>query len=125
MSDGKLLARSHQELAAARLLADSGFAAQAVSRSYYSAFFAAEAALLELGETRSKHSGVIAAFIRLVVHEGGLDSQAGRLLRSLFDRRGQADDSPGPVPVEEGERAIDDATAVVDAVAEWLTTHPR
>jgi hypothetical protein len=35
----------------ARLLADKGFEAQAVSRAYFAAFFAAETALLALGET--------------------------------------------------------------------------
>lgn len=74
----------------------------------------------ELGETRSKHSGVISAFIKIVVHGAGLDARPGRLLRSLFDRRGQADYSMDPVPEEEGDRAIADATAVVDAVEEWL-----
>jgi hypothetical protein len=33
-------------------LADKGFEAQAVSRAYFAAFFAAETALLALGETR-------------------------------------------------------------------------
>ena len=55
------LERSRHELAAARLLADNGFPAQAISRAYYAAFYAAEAALLGIGEVRSKHAGVIAA----------------------------------------------------------------
>jgi uncharacterized protein (UPF0332 family) len=120
VSDGGFLLRSRQELAAARLLLDASFVAQAISRSYYGAFYAAEAALFELGETRSKHAGVIAAFIHLVIREGGLDPRTGRLLRSLFDRRGQADYSTEAVPAEEGEQAIDDADAVVDAVESWL-----
>jgi uncharacterized protein (UPF0332 family) len=41
--------RCREELAAARLLADKGFEAQAVSRAYLAAFFAAETALLALG----------------------------------------------------------------------------
>ncbi len=116
MRKGGLLARSRQELAAARLLVQGGFAAQGISRSYYAAFYAAEVAQLELGKTRSKHSGVISAFIRI----RGLDERTGRLLRSLFDRRGQADYSMDPVPTEEGVRAIEDATAVLDAVEQWL-----
>jgi uncharacterized protein (UPF0332 family) len=120
-----LLARSRQEVDAARLLAKGGFAAQAVSRSYYAAFYAAEAALLDLGETRSKHSGVVSAFVRLVIHERGLDPVAGRLLRSLFDRRGQADYSADPVPEQEAGVAISDAIAVVNAVEAWLATRAR
>ena len=117
MSSAGLMARAEEELRAARHLAGGGFAAQAVSRSYFAAFYAAEAALLELGETRSKHSGVVAAFVRLVAPEA--DRDTGRLLRSLFDRRGQADYSPGAVPPEEAEQAIVDAEQVVNAIATW------
>jgi uncharacterized protein (UPF0332 family) len=112
-----LMARAEKELAAARLLAHGGFAAQAVSRAYYGAFYAAEAVLLELGETRSKHSGVVAAFVRLVVQPEGIDADAGRLLRSLFDRRAQADYSEAAVPPEEAAAAIDDAETVILAAA--------
>ena len=47
-----LLARAHTELEAARVLVGAGFLDQATSRAYYAAFFAAEAALLTLGESR-------------------------------------------------------------------------
>jgi uncharacterized protein (UPF0332 family) len=115
-----LLTRASQELAAARVLADAGFAAQAVSRAYFAAFYSAEAALLELGEARSKHSGVIAAFVQAIVSTHGVDERAGRLLRDLFERRGQADYSTDPVPAVEARRAIDDADFVVAAVVSWL-----
>ena len=114
------LDRAHQELAAARLLQESGFAAQAVSRAYSAAFYAAEVALLRLGETRSKHAGLIAAFIRLVVRNGDCDERAGRLLRSLFERRGQADYTTDPVPPPEAERAVADAETIVTLIEAWL-----
>ena len=116
------LERSRQELTAAKLLNDNGFPGQAVSRSYYAAFYAAEAALLRLGEVRSKHAGVIAAVGRLLVVERGLDPRAGRLLRSLFERRSRADYDAETVPPEEGARAIDDAAFVVSAMEPWLKT---
>lgn len=115
------LHRARQELAAAGLLADNGFAAQAVSRAYYAAFYAAEAALSSVGETRSKHAGVVAAVATLLVRERGLDPQAGQLLRSLFERRSRADYDLDTVPADESTRAVADATLVVDAVAAWLT----
>lgn len=120
MSDRTGLERCWEELAAARLLASEGFEAQAVSRAYFAAFFAAEAALLALGETRSKRSGVISAFIRLLVRGGQLDEEVGRLLRSLFERRNQADNPPIDVPAEEADAAIRDAERVVSAVQAWL-----
>ncbi len=93
------LDRCREELAAARLLADKGFEAQAISRAYFAAFFAAETALLVL------------------------DEEAGRLLRSLFERRNEADYSPVDVPLDEANAAIRDAGRVVGAVEEWLTHH--
>jgi uncharacterized protein (UPF0332 family) len=114
------LDRSRQELAAARLLADQGFEAQAVSRAYFAAFFAAETALLALGETRSKHSGVISAFVHRLVRGGELEEETGRLLRSLFERRNQADYSSVEVPLEEADAAVRDAERVVRAVEVWL-----
>jgi uncharacterized protein (UPF0332 family) len=114
------LERCWEELAAARLLAGKGFEAQAVSRAYFAAFFAAEAALMALGETRSKHAGVVSAFVHLLIRGGQLDEEIGRLLRSLFERRNQADYSPVDVPAEEADAAIRDAERVVSAVKTWL-----
>ena len=114
------LGRARQELGASRLLADGGFNPQAVSRACFATFYAAETALAEVGETRSKHSGVVAAFVQRCVRDEGANTQAGRLLRSLFDRRAQADYGVTTVPPEEAERAVRDATFVVDAIAAWL-----
>jgi uncharacterized protein (UPF0332 family) len=114
------VARARTELAAARLLVDNGFGAPAVSRAYYAAFYAAEAALLRLGETRAKHSGVVSAFGRLLVRDRGVDERAGRLLRSLFERRSQAHYGLDEVPDAEARRAVDDADTVVGIINEWL-----
>lgn len=123
MTDRTGLERCWEELAAARLLAGKGFEAQAVSRAYFAAFYAAEAALLALGETRSKHSGVVSAFVHLLVRGGQLDEEIGRLLRSLFERRNEADYSPIDVPAEEADAAIRDAERVVSAVQTLRTEH--
>lgn len=120
MSSG--LARANEELAAAQLLADHRFAAQAVSRSYYAAFYAAEEALLVIGEVRSKHAGVVAAVGRLLVGERGLEPAAGRLLRSLFERRSRADYDLGGTPQEEATRAVADATTVTDLIRGWIAS---
>ena len=90
------LDRSRQELDAARLLAGSGYARQAVSRAHF------------------------AAFGKRVVREGELDESEGRLLRSLFERRNDADYALSDVPSEEAARALADAERFVDAVKTWL-----
>ena len=114
------MTRARQDLAAAQLLVENGFSAQAVSRAYYAAFYAAEAALLTLGVSRSKHSGVVSAFGELVVVKGGVDGEVGRLLRRLFNRRGEADYSFGPVSEDRGTEALNEATRFVEAVKAWL-----
>lgn len=121
MTPGDPLERSRTELAAARHLAEGNFTAQAISRAYYAAFYAAEVAVQALGETRSKHSGVIAAFVTLLVRSGAVEPQIGKLLRSLFDRRSAADhdwvDRPSAAVAD---AAIHDAEQVVGAVDRWL-----
>ncbi|MGH2963035.1 MAG: HEPN domain-containing protein [Solirubrobacterales bacterium] len=121
MSEGidALLSRASQELDAAGVLADNDFPRQAASRAYYGAFYAAEAALLVLGETRSKHSGVVSAFGRLVVKEGGLDPEIGRLLSDLYAERAEADYGEG-TGSEEAAGAIADAERFVKAAQEWI-----
>jgi uncharacterized protein (UPF0332 family) len=119
------LSRSRQEIDAARLLADGDFAAQAISRAYYAAFYAAEQALASLGESRSKHSGVIAAFGKLVIREGELDEKIGRVLRSLFEQRNDVDYGEAVASREDAERAIRDAERFIDAVASWLADTPK
>ena len=116
----KRMDRWVEEIGAARILAREGFAPQAVSRSYYAAFYAAEAALLSLGQSRSEHAAVVSAFERVVVEEQGVDERAGRLLRSLHDRRSDADSNVGPVPGTEADQAIEDAETVVEIVSTWL-----
>jgi uncharacterized protein (UPF0332 family) len=114
------LERGRRELAAIRVLADAGFATQAVSRAYYAAFYAAEAAL-PLGQSRSKHAGVIAAFVEYVVKGGGLDRGCGRILNTLFERRNAADyDEKGAANPDDADAAIEQAEMFVDAVAKWL-----
>lgn len=114
------IARARTELEAARLLACHDYADAAVSRAFHAAFRAAETALLVLGETRAEHSDVVSAFVRRVVRERALDPAAGRLLRSLFNRRGLADHSDVPAPPAEAAAALADAAFVIDAVADWL-----
>jgi uncharacterized protein (UPF0332 family) len=118
------LERSRRELEAARLLAMNDFAAQAISRAYYAAFYAAESALTSLGQTRSKHSGVVAAFGRQVVRERGVDQETGRILRSLFEQRNNSDYGEADASRSDAEFAIRDAQRFVDAVDLWLADTP-
>lgn len=118
MSSG--IARAREELFAAHLLSTTGFAAQAVAQAFRAALTAAEAALLLLDRAPGpEQAPIVAAFLRHVVRERGLDTAAGRRLRSLHNRAAQAD-ADGNVPQSEAPPAIADATQVVELVADWI-----
>lgn len=115
------LARATSDLDASRLLLDGGFTDQAASRAYYAAFYAADAALLRLGETRSSHAGLIAAFGSLVVKKGGFEPGVAALLRELFDLRNDADyELLGSITRDHAHWAITSAERFVSAVRAWV-----
>jgi hypothetical protein len=115
------IARAREELFAAHLLATTQFAAQAVALAQRGALAAAEAALEALDRVPpAEAAALVSTFLRQVVRERGLDPEAGRLVRSLYNRALLAD-ADGAAPLDEAPRAIADATAVVDAVDDWLT----
>ncbi len=116
----QLLARGREELRAAQVLLDAGFPSQALSRAYIAAFDAAAAALESIGEMPHTRTGVISAFGRRIVSEGGLDHEVGRNLRRLFDDRDYVDYALGQAPTEEARAAISDAGRLFDATVQWI-----
>jgi uncharacterized protein (UPF0332 family) len=119
------IARAREELFAAHLLATTGFAAQAVGLSFRAALAAAEAALMLIDRAPDpRPAAVVSAFVGNVIRERGLDPDAGRLLRSLFNRAEQAH-ADGAVPQAEAPVALADATVVVDVVDDWIKESQR
>ena len=118
-----LLERGRVEIRAARSLSENGFHSQSISNAYYAAFFSAEGALLALGETRSKHSGVISAFGQFVIKGGGLDPNIGLSLRRLFQLRNEAVYDGAAVDADRARSSIVEAESFVAAVEAWLKTH--
>jgi hypothetical protein len=116
------LGRAREDLGASLALIDAGFRAQAVTSAYFAAFHAASAALLSLGESRSKHSGVISAFGELVVRDGGFDRPTAKVLSGLFDDRNEADYDLGVVSSEEARESLADARRFVEAVDDWIAS---
>ena len=115
------LRRAEESLAAARELLDSGHCDFAASRSYYAAFYGANALLLSKGISRSKHSGTISAFHRYVVKTGEVPEECGKIIGELFELRGIADyGGTEHVDSEAAEDAIEKAERFVQAIRESL-----
>jgi uncharacterized protein (UPF0332 family) len=118
------LDRGREELRAATVLLDAGFPSQALSRAYLGALRAAEAALLTVDDAPSTPAGVVSAFRRRVVVQGGLDPDHGRALRRLYEDRRDVDHALADAPPDEARRAIGDAGAFVEAAARWIDAQP-
>lgn len=123
MSTG--IARAREELFAAHLLGTTGFAAQTVGLAFRAALAAAEATLVLLDKpSAAEPAAVVAAFVRHAVRDRGMDPDAGRRLRSLYNRDVQAA-ADGAVPQPEAGLALADATVVIDVVEAWIKTSQR
>ena len=85
------LERAETNLQVARELLDKGYHDVSASRSYYIAFYAASALLLNEGFDTSKHSGLIALVHRHFVKRGKLSKEQGRNLNWLFELRSVGD----------------------------------
>lgn len=83
--------KAYQTLAAADHNYNEGFYETAVNRAYYAAFYAATALLEAVGETRSKHSGVLAAFAQHFIKTGILPANLSKIYHQLLDNRERSD----------------------------------
>lgn len=75
-----LLNKAINSLAAAKVLFDDEYYEFCVSRTYYSMFYIAEAFLLDLNLTFSKHSAVISGFGKAFISTKNIDSKFHRYL---------------------------------------------
>lgn len=90
-----LLEKSRKSLAAATLLSRDGFTEAAISRAYYAAFYLAQAALATKDISRSKHSGVIAAFGEHLTKKKLLPESLHKTFVSLYENRITSDYTVG------------------------------
>ena len=85
------LQRAEESLNAAKELLAKTFYDSAVSRAYYTAFYAASALLLHEDFSFSKHSAVLSAIHQHFVKTGRLDVKFGKDLNWLFEMRNISD----------------------------------
>lgn len=117
--------RARQELHAARVLLEAGLPSQAVAHAAEAVHQIAVAALDIAGETAETDAGVISAFGRRVVVEGGLDRELGRAARKLFEDRRHVDRALLDATPHDARRAIAEAERLLDATRRWIARRAR
>ena len=119
----ELVQKTRESLEAAELLHREGYHDFAVSRGYYAMFYIAEAALLSLGLSFSKHSAVVAAFGQHFVEPGHVAEHLHRYLLDAFDLRMVADyDATGTVGESRARQMLEWAGEFVQETARFLAT---
>lgn len=76
-----------RSLASAASSIEHGFYNTAINRAYYALFYAASGLLLIHNITRSKHSGIVAAFRRQFVQAGLIEPEYSDIYGDLMDAR--------------------------------------
>ena len=105
-----LLSQAELRLLAARHLLKTGFCDDAVSRAYYSMYFAATAMFLARGIRVKTHRGLVARFGQEFVKKGLIEAHFGRILRIAEELRSEADYSiMRQISDEEAVANVDDA----------------
>lgn len=86
-----LLSKAHESYHATQVLLDAGHAEFAAARAYYTMFYVAQAILLEVNLSFSKHSAVIVAFGREFIKTGKIPPEFHRYLIEAQEARLTAD----------------------------------
>ncbi|HWI75179.1 MAG TPA: UPF0158 family protein [Baekduia sp.] len=114
------LARAHDEAAAARVLLDAGFPAQAMACAYHAALAAAEATLIATGLTPATPAGIVSAFCHQLVTGADLAPDHARALRRLYEDHATIDHGLDDPPAAEATAALAAADAIREACEQRL-----
>ncbi len=116
-----LLSQAELRLKAARHLLKSGFYDDAVSRAYYSMYFATSALFLTRNIQVKTHRGLIARFGQEFVEKGLIERHFGRMLRIAEELRSEADYSiTREISEEEAAATVEDAEKFLHKAREVL-----
>lgn len=115
------LSKARDKARVARELLAKGEWDDAVSRAYYAAFHAAQAALLTEGQRGETHKGLITLFGFLLVKTGKFDKKWGKFLASLKDDREAGDyDALSWIDEATAQRAVYEADEFVASVERYI-----
>ena len=116
-----LIGKAKRRLDAAYHLLGEGFYEDAVSRAYYSMYFAAKALLLKRDITVKTHKGLLSKFGLEFVDEGVVEKYYGRALRIAEELREEADYSISrEISKEEAEAIVEDADKFLVRIKEAI-----
>jgi uncharacterized protein (UPF0332 family) len=115
-----LLMKAEKSLSACKLLCEEGYYDFSASRAYYAMFYAAEALLLDRGQSYSKHAAVVGAFGKEFTQSGQIQPRFHRFLIDAQDFRNQGDYGLGPQLSEAKAKEII-AWAFLDVAKQKLT----
>jgi len=112
-----LIERAKRRFDAAYYLLKEDFYEDAVSRAYYSMYFAARALLLKKNITVKTHKGLLSKFGLEFVDEGVVEKYYGRALRIAEELREEADYSISrEISKEEAESIVKDAEKFLERI---------
>lgn len=115
------LQAARRALEAAAVNLEQGFYEVAINRAYYAIFYAASALLWTRGISRSKHSGVIAAFRQHFVKPGLIETEYSDLYGDVMDARLDSDyELAYEADQTAAQNRLDDARRFVERVAAYL-----
>jgi uncharacterized protein (UPF0332 family) len=113
--------RAHEMLEVSERNLEDGFHTSAVNRAYYAVFYAACAVLASEGLSRSKHSGVVAAFRRHFIKPGTIEAEYGDIYGRVMDDRHLSDyDIEQIIEPDRARIDLDDAQRFVRRMEQYL-----
>ena len=119
------LARAERDLGTAREVLESNPDA-ACNGAYYAMYYAARAALIEVGQTGraegKTHAGLIGAFNQFLVKPGHIAAEHGRAYAQVADHRLAADYELAELAGVTAGEVLERAEAFVAAVRRWVAT---
>lgn len=116
-----LLEKGQQSLDAAKLLLEEGFAGFAAARAYYTMLYTAQALLLSIALSFSRHSAAIAAFGREFAKPELVPREFHRYLIEAQQVRPIADYQGEEVSDEEAELQIQRAEQFLEFAEQYLS----
>ncbi|MFQ6126945.1 MAG: HEPN domain-containing protein [Candidatus Heimdallarchaeota archaeon] len=116
------LERSHEALESAKILHKEKRWNDSISRAYYAAFYAVNAALLVSGDTSRSHRGV-KTLLGLKIKEGLFTPDLGRAFNSLSQQREAADYSVFTfLNADDATNTIEQAEKIIKRMEQFITS---